>query len=423
MQWTIQTMNAEIISVGTELLLGEITNTDASYIASQLPALGIELYHVSTVGDNRLRITQNLAQAFKRAAIIILTGGLGPTQDDITREAVADFLKETISIDAEYLDSLKAFFKKRNIAWSPTNEKQAGIIPSAEFIPNHRGTAPGWWIQKKKKIIITLPGPTGELREIWLNYVSPRLKQLKTGSIIISKTLKTFGLPESRVDELVGHILSSSNPTVGIYAKTDGIHLRIAAKASTEVEANILIGKIEGEIRLILDDYIWGTDAETVQDVVAGLLVEKGLTIATAESQTGGLLSSSISNSLPDSNLYKGGFVVPHAKSKILLQIGENIQGQYGKITPEINAAMASGVRELTGSDIGLAVTLELQGDKAGNHIGGTVFICVDNKGEIFRYAQDYPGLPFQIRQRAVTAALFELKRIINGGGKDASYH
>ena len=416
-------MKAEIISVGTELLLGEITNTNASFIAGQLPALGIELYHISTVGDNLQRIVQNLEQAYKRADIVILTGGLGPTQDDITREAIASFLKEAITIDETCLNSLETFFRSRNIVMSPTNNKQAGIIPSAVFIPNKRGTAPGWWIEKNGKIIFTLPGPPGELKEMWSKYITKRLKLLGSGSIILSRTLKTFGLPESRVDELVGHLLTSANPTIGIYAKPDGIHLRITAKANTEQAANNLIQQIETEIRLILHDYIWGSDAETIQDVVTNLLEEQGMTIATAECNMGGLLASSISNNLGDSSQYEGGWIIPGEKSKFMRQLGKNMPDQYATMSPEANANIASIIREITGADLGLSICAISKADDTGRYIAGTVFISLDYRDELHSVTGNYPGQASQIRQRAVTAAMFELRKILSDGGKDASYH
>ena len=225
-------MKAEIVSVGTELLLGEITDTNASYLASELPALGIDLYWISQVGDNQTRLEEILRRAWQRSDLILTTGGLGPTEDDLTREAIAGMLGERLRVDPDLERDIRELFTQRGIEMPPSNIKQATLIPSAEAIHNFRGTAPGWWVERDGRILVAMPGPPIELEPIWCEEVLPRLQRRCTGGIILSRTLKTFGLSEATVGEMVSPLLSQANPTLAVYAKTDGIHLRLTAKAS-----------------------------------------------------------------------------------------------------------------------------------------------------------------------------------------------
>ena len=214
-------MKAELITSGTELLLGEITDTNSPYIAEQLAALGIDLYYSTTVGDNHERFTGVLRQAWDRSDLIIITGGLGPTRGDITREVIAGLLGEKLAVDPRLKEELTAFFTGRGIEMPENNLRQATLIPSATALRNTSGTAPGWWVEKDNRIIVTLPGPPGEMQTMWHNAVLPRLKD-KSDAVIMSRTLKTWGLSEAKVDELVAPYLSSANPTLALYARADG---------------------------------------------------------------------------------------------------------------------------------------------------------------------------------------------------------
>ncbi|MDD4859218.1 MAG: molybdopterin-binding protein, partial [Dehalococcoidales bacterium] len=226
-------MKAEIIATGTEILLGEIVDTNTSFLAGELATLGFDIHFASLVGDNFERFTGVLRQAWERSDIIITTGGLGPTQGDITRDVIAAFLGEQTFVDDGLKQNLTEFFSRLGMTMPENNLKQARLIPSAQALLNPLGTAPGWWVEKKGRIIITLPGPPGELQPMWRNQVVPRL-QKQSGAVILSRVLKTWGLSESRVDEMVAPMLSSKNPTVAIYARQDGIVLRITAKSTTE---------------------------------------------------------------------------------------------------------------------------------------------------------------------------------------------
>jgi nicotinamide-nucleotide amidase len=414
-------MKAEIISIGTELLLGEIVNTDAAYLAEQLPLLGFDLYFITTVGDNKHRLIKTLKQAFDRADIIITTGGLGPTQDDITRESVAEFLQEEITIDPSQVKKLEALFTKYNIEMTPTNIKQAGIIPSARIIDNEFGSAPGWWIEKNNKTIIILPGPTGELKNMWTFTILPELKK-KSTEIIISRTLKLFNIGEAQAEERVNQYLNSTNPTLATYAKADGIHLRLTAKGTDENLVRQTLSQRENQLRAILEDNIWSTnDSENIEDAVLKILQDKKLTLATVESNIGGLLTKTLNDSEYSPDCYKGGIVISDGSIEQTFKIDANLLRQYGKMSPEIASAMASRIRETFGTDIGISIARDIITDALSSKQADDVYIAIDYKGNQFTTTRKYPGQTYQVKRLAVTSALFKLRKIIINGGTNAS--
>ena len=406
-------MKVEIISIGTELLLGEITDTNSAYLASQLPLLGLDLHFISTVGDNQQRLIETLKQAWQRSEIIITTGGLGPTQDDITREAIAEFLGEKLTINHTLVQKFEELLKYYKVEMPPSNIKQAGVIPSAKIIQNPRGTAPGWWIERDNRIIITMPGPPREMQLMWTKEILPRLQQKVNVAVIVSKTLKIFGLTEAEVDERASPFLSVTNPTLATYAKSDGIYLRITAKAHTESKAQELIAQREADVRAILDDYIWGVDSDTLESVVGALLTAKGLSLATMESYTGGLLANIITNVPGSSKYFKGGLVAYTDEARAAFGFYSQLIAQYGTISAEMAEAMATVAREKLGTSIGVGLTgvmgpTELEGKPVG-----TIFVGLDDGQHRQSSARNYPGNRLQVKQRAVTSALFELRRIL----------
>ena len=404
-------MKAEIISIGTELLLGEITDTNASYLAAELPLLGIDLYWVTQVGDNMGRLQEALERACSRSDLVLATGGLGPTDDDITREAIAGLLGEELSSDPELVKELR----QRSVQWGrfmpESNLKQAERIPSARAISNSRGTAPGWWVEHHGHIIVTLPGPPGEMKAMWQKDVLPRLRQKITGEIILCRTLKTFGLPEAAVGEAVSSWMSSANPTLGVYAKPDGTHLRLAAKAASPEEAGRMLAKLEKKLRGLLDENIWGTDDEILETLIGGLLREKGLSLATMESCTGGLLASTITDVPGSSNYFKGGLVAYSNEAKESWGVPTELIAKHGAVSAEVALAMATAVRKRMGVDIGLSVTGVAGPESLEGKPVGTVFVGVDD-GKKGRWVQrNYPLPRLQIKRLAAVAALFELRK------------
>jgi len=401
-------MRAEIVSIGTELLLGEIVDTNTPFLANQLPLLGIDLYFASSVGDNCERLSRVLRQAWQRSQLILTTGGLGPTQDDITREAIAGLLGEELEVDPGLKQNIVNFFAQRGLEMPLSNIRQATLIPSAAAIPNPQGTAPGWWVEKGGRIIIAMPGPPGEMQGMWQSEVFLRLQE-RTGAIILSRTIKTFGLSEAKVDELVTPLISSPNPTLATYAKLDGIHLRITAKATRPEEAQEMISRREADVRAILSDYIWGVDDETQESVVGQLLVAKGLSLAVAESFTGGFLTHTLATA-PDSRSYfKGGLITTSDEVKVALGLDPHLVS--GTAGAEVATAMAILARRKFDASIGIGI--EGHTESVGGVAPGTVFIAIDSEQTKQHMGQNYSGRLYQMRRRAAYYALFDLMKLL----------
>jgi nicotinamide-nucleotide amidase len=401
-------MRAEIIATGTEILLGEIADTNTSFLAGQLASLGIDLYFVSSVGDNLERLSGVLRLAWQRSELILTTGGLGPTQGDITREAIAGLLGESLQIDPRLRENIAKFFAERGQEMSPNNAKQAAIIPSATAIPNPLGTAPGWWVEKEGRIIIAMPGPPGEMQPMWKSEVAPRL-QTRADATILSRTLKTLGLAESRIDELLAHLLSSSNPTLASYAKADGIYLRITAKAGRREEAQAMISSHEAAVRAVLGDDIWGVDDETLEALVGEILVDRGLSLAVAESFTGGSLMSTLARAPQYRLFFRGGWLTTSDEAKAALGLDPGLMAgsTYGAATA---AAMASLVRGSLKASIGIGIE---GAESADNVKMGKVFIAIDSPLTERPQVRSHSGRLNQVIGRAAYHALFDLKKLL----------
>ncbi len=410
-------MKAEIISVGTEILLGEILDTNAQYLASRLPPLGLDLYFISQVGDNLQRLSDTIRQARERSDVVLISGGLGPTEDDVTREAIAAALGEELFVDADSEQRLRAFFAARGATFPERNVKQAMLIASARAIPNPRGTAPGWWAEKDGRIIVAMPGPPAEMERMWQEEVAPQLARLAGGGVIVSRTLKTIGIGEGHVDEMVSPLLKSANPTIGVYAKPDGVHLRLTAKAETDEAARALIEPLEEEARRILGDAVWGADGDTLEGAVGRMLSERGLTLATMESCSGGLLASTITDVPGSSAYFLGGYVAYTAAMKIALGVSAELVERHGVISGEVAADMARAAREAAGADYGAGVTGVAGPDELEGKPPGTMHIAVhDGRAPQMLSYTFYQGRA-ATKRRAVTTALALLRRVVMGRG------
>jgi nicotinamide-nucleotide amidase len=407
-------MRAEIIAIGTELLLGEIADTNTPFLANQLALLGIDLYFTSSVGDNHKRLKEVLMQAWQRSDLILTTGGLGPTQGDVTRESIAEFLGEEPAPDPALEQDLIRFFKQRGLEMPPSNLKQATLIRSSRAIPNPMGTAPGWWIQKEGRTIVAMPGPPAEMQFMWQNEILPSLKD-KADCIILSRVIKTLGISEAKFIELLPTLLSSANPTLATYAKPDGIHLRLTAKAAQPQEAREMISKCEGEIRKVLGDAIWGTDDDTLGSVVAGLLVAKGLSLGVAESFTNGLLTHILASTAQSQHFFKGGLVAPSEEVKVAMGLDSSLVS--GSAGDETAKAMARLTRCKLGADIGIGIEGYID-CKTTDKIG-KVFVAIDSDQLKKRQVQNYTGrLPF-MKDRAAYHALFDLSKLLVSAQED----
>ncbi len=406
-------MRAEIISIGTELLLGEITDTNAAYLAGELPLLGIDLYWISQVGDNQARLVEVLQRAWQRSDLILTTGGLGPTEDDLTREAIAEMLGEILTIEPALRQEIEEFFAQRGINMPPSNIKQATLIPSAGAIHNVRGTAPGWWVERDGRVLVAMPGPPREMQHIWDKEICPRLQQRFAGAVILSRTFKTSGLGEAAVGEMVSPLLSQANPTLAVYAKADGIHLRLAAKAPDREQAEEMLAETEVSIRSILGEYIWGTDNDRLEAMVGQLLKEKGLSLAVMESCTGGLLAATITDVSGSSAYFKGGLVAYSNEAKIAGGVAPGLISDYGTISPEVAQAMAQAARLYLRANIGMSTTGIAGPDEVEGKPVGMVYIGIDDGRTVRVVPGNYPGNRIQIKRRATNAALFELRKML----------
>jgi nicotinamide-nucleotide amidase len=408
-------MKAEIVSIGTEILLGEIIDTNSAYIAERLPALGIDVYYEHVVGDNLGRLCEVVGKAFERADLVITTGGLGPTEDDLTREAVAAVMGETTRIDPDLEIWLKGVYARRGNVMPERNIKQTWLIPSARAIANPRGTAPGWWVERDGKLIVSMPGPPAEMTRMWEEEVGPELLRRQTGTVLIKRTLKTAGIGESNVDEMLSPLLKSNNPSIGIYARADGVQVRIGAKAETPEAARALIEPVEVEARRILGGHLWGADDDTFESVLGGMLKQRGLTLAVMESCSGGLLADTITNVPGSSAYFRGGIVSYATEVKEMMGVDPAVIAKHGVVSAETAAAMAEAVRERLGADIGMGVTGVAGPEPQDGQPVGQVYIAL-NGGEhvppqsmAFQFAQSRQA----IKRRAVTQALVLLRRAL----------
>jgi nicotinamide-nucleotide amidase len=370
-------MRAEIISCGTELLLGHITDTNATYLAQSLAALGIDLYFVSQVGDNQGRIVETLRRAWERSDLIVMTGGLGPTEDDLARESISALLGETMQVDPRLEAELRAMFAARNSQMPERNVKQATLIPSAQALPNPRGTAPGWWVQKDGHIIVAMPGVPREMYRMWEEEAIPRLSPY-TGGLIFTRILRVWGLGESAVEERLQALLHSNNPTIATYAKNDAVDVRITAKGETREEAEHKVAEMEAQARQILRHHIFGINKDTLQGVVGKYLTERGQWLAVMESLTGGLLSSVITDSPGSSRHFIGGIVAYNPDLKVQMGVPREVIDQYGVISEQMARAMAHAVREYLHADYGLGITGVAGPDKQEDKPVGTVHIAIE---------------------------------------------
>ncbi|MEC9288443.1 MAG: competence/damage-inducible protein A [Chloroflexota bacterium] len=406
-------MKAEIIGIGTELLMGELTDTNSSWIAGRLPALGIELQWVSIIGDDLPKLTEAFKRGMERSDIIFTTGGLGPTQDDLTREAIAAAFGEIPTIQQEVVEDLERYFAARGGPMPQHNIKQANLIPSARFIPNRNGTAPGWWAERDGKVIICMPGPPNENHSMWEEQVEPHLAELIEDEVTITRNIKTMGMSEGAVDEVISEFFGVENPYLGIYSKADGIHLRVIARARDSQTAQELIVPVEQAIHDRLGEYIWGYDDDTPSQSAGRSLIEKGLSVAVIEMCTGGALTNSITDVPESVSYFKGGTVAYDEASLQTYGVPADVMKQNGVVSQQSANAMADTVRRNLNADLGVAVTgVPGPGEFEGKPLG-LAYICVTNGEQTREMEMRLPPRRVTIKRRVPNQALIELRRLI----------
>ncbi|MGE7689331.1 competence/damage-inducible protein A [Lysinibacillus sp. NPDC097214] len=373
-------MNAEILAVGSELLLGQISNTNARFISSQLSELGINVYYHTVVGDNAQRLEEAISIAETRADLIIFSGGLGPTKDDLTKETIARHLDVTLEFDDIALTYIEQFFAKRGRPMTDNNRKQALILAGSEVLANHHGMAPGMILTKDERTYILLPGPPKELEPMFQFEAKPKLgAMLNAGGVILSHVMRFYGIGEAELEVRVQAILDSqTNPTVAPLASDGEVTLRVTAKAETEQEAQQLIAAKVAELQVLVGDYQYGIDDDSLASKTVEMLLDNQLTISAAESLTAGLFQSELAEIPGVGDALVGGVVTYTEEAKIKqLGISKELLTTHGIVSSECAAAMASAVRKKFDTDIGIGLT-GAAGPTAHDHQPvGTVWIGI----------------------------------------------
>lgn len=409
-------MVVELISVGTEILLGNIVNTNAAYLAEQCAGLGLSCYYQSVVGDNAERLTGVLRQALERSDIVILGGGLGPTQDDLTKEVAAKVLELNLVEDAHSKERIREYLESRGLTVTENNWKQALAPEGAIVVDNENGTAPGLILEKNGKRVILLPGPPNELRPMFEKSIYPYLNELQPG-VIYSRTVKVCGVGESIAETMIQDLIDGqSNPTIATYAKTGEVHLRVTAKAENEKEARKLVKPVVKELKSRFGNSIYTTDTDvTLEKSIIDLLSANHLTVSTAESCTGGLVSARLINVPGASEVFKAGYISYSNKTKRkLIGVKRSSLEKYGAVSSVVAKEMAKGAALLSKADVTVSVT-GIAGPDGGTAEKpvGLVYIGCQVCGENVVKEYHFKGDRNKIREASVSAALGLMRECI----------
>ncbi len=401
-------MKAEIISIGSELLLGQIVNTDAQYLSKQLAQMGIDIYYHTVIGDNKDRLLEALNLASQRSDIIITTGGLGPTMDDITKQTIAEFLGVDMELDKKSLDSIRRYFEKRNRPMPDENIRQALFPKGSQILPNDCGTAPGAIIEANELIYIILPGPPHELAHMFDIHVSPYLIKY-SNETIYSRVLKIYGMGESAVEEEIKDLIANQhNPTIAPLASQGEVSLRITAKVDKYTNPEKFIAPVEQEIRNRLGNFIYGVNDQTLEEVVVEQLSKKKKTIAVAESCTGGLITNLLTNVPGASQVIMESFITYSNEAKMRrLNVKKTTLDKWGAVSRQTAQEMLDGLIKVTSSDIGVAVT-GIAGPDGGtpDKPVGLVYIAVGSLHSADIREYHFTGNRLRIKQLTAKAAL-----------------
>lgn len=402
-------MTVEIICVGTEILLGNIVNTNAAFLAEECAKLGLTCYYQSVVGDNEERLLGLLDLAAKRSDIILLSGGLGPTEDDMTKETVAKYVGKKLVMDEASKNHIEQYFAERKIMLTENNWKQAMIPEGATAIENPNGTAPGIYVETEKNKYFLLPGPPNELLPMFTDKVAPMLQSLSP-DVICSQTVKIYGVGESKAETMIKDMIDEqTNPTIATYAKTGEVHIRVTAKAADTKEATKLIKPVVKELKHRFGNAIYTTDeAVSLEKTVVDLLIANQMTISCAESCTGGKLSARLISVPGVSEVYKAGFVTYSNKSKRkLLGVKKGTLQKYGAVSSNVAYEMAKGLLDETGTDVAVSIT-GLAGPDGGTDEKpvGLVYMACNVKGTITVRECFFKGNREKIRENSSAAAL-----------------
>ena len=412
-------MVVELISVGTELLLGNIVNTNAAYLAEKCAGLGLSCYYQTVVGDNSGRLAGTIRTALERADLVIMTGGLGPTQDDLTKETAAGVWNRQLAMDPHSLERIETYFRERGLEMTENNKKQALVPEGAIVVDNDNGTAPGIIMEKEGKRMILLPGPPNELKPMFENSIAPFLTGLENPDapgIIFSKTVKICGMGESKVESQITDLEALANPTVAPYAKTGEVHLRVTARAEDEKEAKKLVKPVVKELKSRFGSAVYTTEEDvTLEKAVVDLLLANELTVSTIESCTGGMLAARLINIPGVSEVFKTGYITYSNKAKRKLAgVKKGTLDKFGAVSPQTAKEMARGTALLTKADVTFSITgiAGPDGGTAEKPVGLIYmgcYVCGTTNVKEFHFS----GNRAKIRETAVSAALTMMRQCI----------
>lgn len=405
-------MKAEIIAVGTELLIGDILNTNAQFLSQRLFALGIDMYYQTVAGDNAGRLTEAIAQAFSRADLVVFSGGLGPTDDDLTKEAVAEYFHLPLLFHKDIAENIKQYLHGR---CPESNMKQAYVPEGAKVLQNRCGTAPGLMIEQDGKTAILLPGPPNELEPMFSQEVEPFLRSKSGGMVMAEQYLRVCGIGEARVGEMLSDLMEGGNPSLAPYAKENEVQLRIAAKAATQTAAEAEIETMRRVVEERLGDAVYAYGEQDMPHTVGKLLLEEGLTIACAESCTAGLLTAALGDVAGISAALHEGIVTYSNEAKMkYLGVSADTLAVHGAVSAETAREMALGIRRVSGSDIGVSVT-GIAGPDGGTAEKpvGLVYVGIACYGEVETLRLQLHGSRQRVRRAAVMQALNGVRKQI----------
>lgn len=411
-------MNAEIIAVGSELLLGQIANTNAQYLSQQLAEMGIDVYRHRVVGDNSARLLTEIREAEERADLVILTGGLGPTKDDLTKETMALYTNKELVIDQESLVAIEQYFKDSGRPMTDNNRKQAIVIKDSEVLINKHGMAPGMIFTHNNTVFVLLPGPPREMKPMFQVDAVPKLLALfSDGQPVHSRVLRYFGIGEAELESKIEPLINNqSNPTIAPLASDGEVTLRLSAKHSDKSQASAMLDETQNAINKIVGEFMYGIDDQTLLHKAAHLLASRKKTIAAAESLTAGLFSSQMGSISGASAIFNGGIICysNDVKEQIVGVRKETIE-QYGSVSEQCAAELASQVKAIMKTNIGISFTGVAGPDSLEGKEPGTVWIGIayeDRPPAAFSYK--LKGERNYVRIRSVKHGLFQLIRLLN---------
>jgi len=411
-------MNAEIIAAGTELLTAERVDTNSLYLTGELNNLGVEVTAKAVIGDDRDRLADSVRAALSRSPIVILSGGLGPTEDDVTREAVALALDRKLVFRAEIAAQLEVRFARMKRKMVQVNKRQAFVIEGADVLPNDRGTAPGQWVEDSGRVAILLPGPPHELKAMFERQCLPRLRRLAPGQAIRTLVLRVTGMPESDLDQLISPVYKKYlNPVTSILAGNGDIQVHLRARCASEGEAEALLAEVGAPIEALLGDKVYSRNGDPLEVVVGEMLRKAGATVAVAESLTGGMLGERFTSVPGSSGYFLGGFITYSNVMKVeLLGVDAQLLAHFGAVSRETAEAMAAGARRRTNTTYALAVT-GVAGPDSGEEAApvGTVYVALADPEKTVAFHRQFIGDRARIRVFTTQMALDVLRRRLIG--------